>query len=88
MDSPQPTETALNGDSKDYEMKQESVTEDQPALPVVDRKRPDYKLHYTLSGHTMSISSIKFSPNGKFLASGCESLSIYVLQTSSTHSLD
>lgn len=29
----------------------------------------DYKLHMILSGHTASISSLKFSPNGSMLAS-------------------
>jgi WD40 repeat protein len=34
-----------------------------------DLLKPNYKLRYTLSGHTMSISSLKFSPDGSMLAS-------------------
>jgi COMPASS component SWD3 len=32
-------------------------------------QRPDYRLKFTMGGHTMSISSIKFSPDGAMLAS-------------------
>lgn len=31
--------------------------------------RPNYKLRYMLSGHTRSVSSLKFSPDGSLLAS-------------------
>jgi COMPASS component SWD3 len=31
--------------------------------------KPNYQHQYTLSGHTMSISSLKFRPNGSILAS-------------------
>lgn len=45
-----------------------------PPAPAVESKpaigsKPNYKHQFTLSGHNMSISSLKFSPSGSMLAS-------------------
>ena len=45
--------------------------------------RPQYKLRHILSGHTRSIASLKFSPDGSMLASCGVSLCIRIYEKAS-----
>lgn len=54
-----------NGHSSSAVASGAAVAEEQ----VVSRSKPNYRAKFILSGHTMSISSLKFSADGRLLAS-------------------
>lgn len=56
-------------DSNTQSPAEEETEVDTPGGPPAQPTELDYKIHMTLKGHKRGVAAVKFSPNGKWIAS-------------------